>query len=317
MLRFVLRRLALALPTLFGMSLLIFLMVRLIPGNAVDVLSGGDVLANAQSKAQIRKALGLDHSVPIQYVDWIGRLLRGDLGTSFITGRSVGSTLASALPVTLELTLVATVVALLLGIPLGVASSVKPNGVRDLALRGLSLVGLAFPDFWIATVLLLATSVWFAWTPPLIWTSLFSHPVTNLEEIAMPAGILAIFLLASMMRMTRTSMLEVQKQDFVRTAYAKGLHPRRVRYRHALRNALLPVTSLAGAQVAAMLGGATILETIFAYPGVGYTLTHAIYTRDYPVVQDSALMLAVIVVVLNLLVDLSYMALDPRVRQER
>lgn len=315
MLRFVFRRLALALPTLFGMSLLIFLMVRLIPGNAVDVLSGGDVLANAQSKEQIRKALGLNHSVPVQYFSWIGHLFRGDLGTSFITGRSVGSTLASALPVTLELTLVATVVALLIGIPLGVASAVKPNGIRDLSLRGLSLVGLAFPDFWLATVLLLLTSIEFAWTPPLIWTSFFNNPVTNLEEIAMPAGILAVFLLASMMRMTRTSMLEVQKQDFIRTAKAKGLHPRRVRYRHALRNALLPVASLAGAQVAAMLGGATILETIFAYPGVGYTLTHAIYTRDYPLIQDSAMMLAVIVVVLNLLVDLSYTALDPRVRQ--
>jgi peptide/nickel transport system permease protein len=315
MMRFVLRRLALALPTLFGMSLLIFLMVRLIPGNAVDVLSGGDVLANAQSKEQLRKALGLDHSVPVQYFNWLGQLIRGDLGTSFITGRSVSSTLASALPVTIELTLLATVVALLIGVPLGVASATKPNGVRDLGLRGVSLVGLAFPDFWLATVLLLLTSVVFRWTPPLIWTSLFSHPLTNLEEVAMPAGILAVFLVASIMRMTRTSMLEVQRQDFVRTAHAKGLHPRRVRYRHTLRNALLPVTSLAGAQVAALLGGATILETIFAYPGVGYTLTHAIYTRDYPVIEDSALMLAVLVVVLNLLVDLSYMVLDPRVRQ--
>jgi peptide/nickel transport system permease protein len=315
MLRFVLRRLGLALPTLFGMSLLIFLMVRLIPGNAVDVLSGGDVLANEQSKEQIRKALGLDHSLPVQYFDRLGHVFRGDYGSSFITGRAVSGTLASALPVTLELTLLATVIALLIGLPLGVASSAKPNGLRDLGLRGVSLFGLAFPDFWLATVLLLAGSLWFHWTPPLIWKSFFSDPLTNLEEVALPAGILAVFLLASIMRMTRTSMLEVQKQDFVRTAYAKGLHPRRVRYRHALRNALLPVASLAGAQVAAMLGGATILETIFAYPGVGYTLTHAIYTRDYPVIQDSALMLAVIVVVLNLLVDLSYMVLDPRVRQ--
>jgi peptide/nickel transport system permease protein len=315
MLRFALRRLGLAIPTLLGMSILIFLMVRLIPGNAVDVLSGGDVLANAESKEKLRKALGLDHSVPVQYFKWLGQLFRGDLGTSFITGRSVGATLASALPVTIELTLLATVLALLIGLPLGVASASKPNGVRDLGLRGISLVGLAFPDFWLATVLLLLTSLEFHWTPPLIWRSLFSHPVTNLTEVAMPAGILAVFLLASTMRMTRTSMLEVLKQDFVRTARAKGLHPRRVRYRHALRNALLPVTSLTGAQVAGLLGGATILETIFAYPGVGYTLTHAIYTRDYPVVQDSALMLAVIVVALNLLVDLSYMLLDPRVRQ--
>jgi peptide/nickel transport system permease protein len=315
MLRFVLRRIGFSLPTLFGMSLLIFLMVRLIPGNAVDVLSGGDVLANAQSKEQIRKALGLNHSIPVQYVDWLGRLVRGDFGTSFITGRSVGGTLASALPVTIELTLLATVIALLIGLPLGVASAARPNGLRDLGLRGVSLVGLAFPDFWLATVLLLVTSVWFRWTPPLIWKSFFSSPLTNLEEVAMPVGILAVFLLASIMRMTRTSMLEVQRQDFVRTAHAKGIHPRRVRYRHALPNAVLPVTSLAGAQVAALLGGATILETIFAYPGVGYTLTHAIYTRDYPVIEDSALMLAVLVVVLNLVVDLSYMALDPRVRQ--
>jgi peptide/nickel transport system permease protein len=253
--------------------------------------------------------------VPVQYFTWLGQLFRGDLGTSFITGRSVGRTLASALPVTLELTLVATVLALVVGIPLGVASAAKPNGLRDLGLRGISLAGLAFPDFWLATLLLLVTSVEFHWTPPLVWAPFFSDPMTNLEEIAMPCCILAVFLLASMMRMTRTSMLEVQSQDFVRTARAKGVHPRRVRYRHTLRNALLPVASLVGVQVAALLGGATILETIFGYPGVGYTLTHAIYTRDYPVIQDSALMLAVIVVVLNLLVDLSYMVLDPRVRQ--
>src|SRR5579875_3821034 len=146
MFRFILRRLGLSIPTLFGMSILIFLMVRLIPGNAVDVLSGGDVLATAQSKTELRKALGLNHSLPVQYVDWIGHLFQGNLGTSFITGRSVGATLVAALPVTLELTIVATVLALLIGVPLGVASAAKPNGIRDVALRGLSLVGLAFPD---------------------------------------------------------------------------------------------------------------------------------------------------------------------------
>jgi peptide/nickel transport system permease protein len=316
MLRFVGRRVASVIPTLIGMSILIFLMVRLLPGNAVDVLSsGGSGVASEKSKAQIRALLGLNHSIPDQYVRWIGGMFRGDFGVSFFTGIPVSTTLASALPVTLELTLIATVLAIAIGVPLGVLSAKKPDGPRDFGLRIVSLLGLAFPDFWLATVLLLFTSTVFLWTPSPVWVTPWRDPVENLTQVALPAGILAVFMLSSAMRLTRTTMIETLRQDYVRTARAKGIESRRILRHHALRNALIPVVSLVGAQVAALVSGATILETIFGYPGVGYTLTHAIYNRDYPLIQDSALVLAVIMVLLSLIVDLTYVVLDPRVRR--
>jgi peptide/nickel transport system permease protein len=312
----VLRRFASVIPTLFGMSVLIFLMVRLLPGNAVDVLAtGGGGVGSTESRAQIRALLGLNHSIPVQYVLWIGGMFRGNFGVSFFTGTPVSAILASALPITLELTLIAVILATALGIPLGVLSAKKQNTPTDFALRSVSLLGLAVPDFWLATVLLLLTSTVFHWTPAPVWVPLVQNPVENLTQAALPSGILALFMLSSAMRLTRTTMLEVLRQDYIRTARAKGIQPRRILRHHALRNALIPVVSLTGAQVAALVSGATILETIFGYPGVGYTLTHAIYNRDYPVIQDSALVLAVIMVLLSLVVDLSYTLLDPRVRR--
>jgi peptide/nickel transport system permease protein len=317
-LHYLLRRMASIIPTLIGMSMLIFLMVRLLPGNAVDVLSAGSGgVGSEDSRKQIKALLGLNHSIPDQYVRWVAGMLHGNFGESFFTGRPVSSVLASALPITLELTLLATLLAVAIGLPLGVLSAKKPNGPRDATLRTVSLVGLAVPDFWLAIVLLLFTSTVFQWTPSTIWEPFLSNPLKNLSEAAMPAGILAVFMLSSAMRLTRTTMLEVLRQDYVRTARAKGLSPGRVMRHHALRNALIPVVSLTGAQVAALVSGATILETIFGYPGVGYTLTHAIYNRDYPLVQDCALVLAAIMVVISLLVDVAYMVIDPQVRRRQ
>jgi peptide/nickel transport system permease protein len=311
-----LRRVASVIPMLVGMSILIFLMVRLLPGNAVDVLSNGSGgLASQDSQAQIRALLGLNHSIPDQYVRWIGGMFHGNFGDSFFTGQPISGILGSALPITLELTVVAAVLATAIGIPLGVLSAKKPNGPTDFGLRIVSLVGLAIPDFWLAIVLLLLTSTVFHWTPAPIWVPLFANPVENLTQVALPAGILALFMLSSAMRLTRTTMLEVLRQDYIRTARAKGIEPRRILRHHALRNALIPVVSLTGAQVAALVSGATILETIFGYPGLGYTLTHAIYNRDYPVIQDAALVLTLIMLLLSLIVDLSYTFLDPRVRR--
>jgi peptide/nickel transport system permease protein len=316
LLRFALRRTALVIPTLFGMSVLVFLMVRLLPGDVANVLTGGDVGATAASREAVRKALGLNRSLPDQYLRWIGGMLHGDFGASFITGRPAVDVIGAALPITLELTLLATLMAVVIGVPLGVASATRPNSRRDFGLRTVSLLGLSVPDFWLATLILLLTSVEFAWTPPVIWSPLLQHPVANLTGAFIPAAILGVFMLSSIMRMTRTTMVEVLRQDYVRTARAKGLTRRRVVYHHALRNALIPVVSLTGVQIAALLGGATILETIFGYPGVGYTLTHAIYNRDYPLIQASAIVLAAIVVFLNLAIDLTYTVLDPRVKQE-
>jgi peptide/nickel transport system permease protein len=314
MLRFAAHRLLSLLPTLFGMSIVIFLLVRLLPGDVSNALLG-DVVATQESRAALRHALGLDQPFPLQYVRWIGGLVHGDAGHSLITGRPVAAVLGSALPVTVELALLATIVATLIAIPLGVASATRPNSRRDFAVRTGGLLGLSIPDFWLATIVLLVTSVFFHWTPSVIWVPFFRHPVGNLEQVAIPAVILAVFMIATTMRMARTTMLEVLGQDYIRTARAKGVPRRSVVYRHALRNALIPIITVIGFQFGALLSGATILEVIFGFPGVGYTLTQAIYRRDYPVIEDAALVLAFIFLLLNLSVDILYAMIDPRIKQ--
>jgi peptide/nickel transport system permease protein len=313
--RFVLRRLSLLVPTLIGMSVVIFLMVRLIPGDVADTLLHGESGADPAARAALRHALGLDHPLPVQYFNWVGGMFHGDFGHSLVTGRAVGGTLFSALGITLELTLIAIVVATVIAIPLGVFAARRANKASDLAVRTLTLFGLAIPDFWLATLGLLFTSVVFHWTPSVLWVPFFDDPLRNLSQIWMPATIMTLYLIATTTRMTRTTMLDVLSQDYVRTARAKGLDDRRVIYRHALRNALIPVMTLSGVQVAALLSGVTILETMFGLPGVGYTLTQATYKRDYPLIQDAALMLAVMVVLLNLVVDVLYAVVDPRINR--
>jgi peptide/nickel transport system permease protein len=202
-----------------------------------------------------------------------------------------------------------------IAIPLGVFAATRPNTRADFATRVVSLLGIAIPDFWLATLILLLTSTMFHWTPSIIWVPFTSDPLGNLGQVAIPVGILAVFVIATTTRMTRTTMLDALSQDYVRTARAKGVSGRRVVFRHALRNALIPVMTLTGVQVATLISGATILETIFGLPGLGYTLTQAIYKRDYPLIEDTALVLALIVVVLNLVVDILYAVVDPRIDQ--
>jgi len=311
--RFVLRRLLLLIPTLLGMSVVIFLMVRLIPGDVADTLLSGESGSDVQAHTALRHALGLDDPLPLQYVKWMGSVVHGDFGTSLVTGRAVAGTLLPALEITLELTIIASVVATAIAIPLGVFAARRANRPSDLAVRTVTLLGIAIPDFWLATLLLLFTSTVFHWTPSVIWVSFPEDPLGNLSQIWMPTAILTLFVIASTTRMTRTTMVDVLSQDYIRTARAKGLDDRRVIYRHALRNALIPVMTLSGVQVATLLSGVTILEVMFGLPGVGYTLTQSIYKRDYPVIQDAALMLALIVILLNLLVDVLYAVVDPRI----
>jgi peptide/nickel transport system permease protein len=316
MLSYAIRRLLLVVPTLAGMSAVIFLMVRLIPGNAADTIAnGGDVLASPASRKALEHELGLDQPWPVQYGKWIGGLFDGNLGHSLITGRAVSTILGGALPITVELTIFAALVATIFAIPLGVLSATRANSGTDFGIRSITLFGLSIPDFWLATLILLFTSVEFNWTPPNIWTPITHNLLRNLSEVAIPGSILAVFVLAATTRMTRTTMLDVLAQDYIRTARAKGLTTRRVVYRHALRNALVPVLSLSGVQIASLISGATILETVFGLPGVGYTLTQSIYSRDYPVIESAALMLALIVVVLNVAIDLLYGLVDPRINQ--
>ncbi len=312
--RYVLGRLWLLVPTLVGMSLLVFCMLRLLPGDIVDVMTGGDIPSTAQSKERLREAFGLDKPLPVQYVTWVANMARGDLGTSFRSGEPITTILLRTLPITLELTLLAVLVATVCAIPLGVVSAVVRESSFDYAARLAGLIGLSMPNFWFATLMLLFTSVFFHWIPPVNWIPPFQNPLGNLQQMLLPVVAIALQLMAILMRMTRAMMLEVLQQDYVRTARAKGAQERMVVFRHALRNALIPVISVIGFQIGALMGGSAIVEVIFGLNGVGNTLVQAIFNRDYPVVQATTLFVAAVFVIANLSVDLLYGYLDPRLK---
>ena len=296
------------------MSLLVFCMLRLLPGDIVDVMTGGDIPSTAQTKERLREAFGLDKPLPLQYVTWIANIARGDLGTSFRSGEPIATILLRTLPITLELTLLAVIVATVCALPLGVVSAVVRESSFDYAARLAGLIGLSMPNFWLATLMLLFTSVFFHWIPPVNWIPPFQNPLGNLQQMLLPVAAIALQLMAILMRMTRAMMLEVLQQDYVRTARAKGAQERLVVFRHALRNALIPVVSVIGFQIGALMGGSAIVEVIFGLNGVGNTLVQAIFNRDYPVVQATTLFVAAVFVIANLSVDLLYGYLDPRLK---
>jgi peptide/nickel transport system permease protein len=277
-------------------------------------MSVGEVTSDA-SRQRIRDALGLNDPLPLQYLHYLGGLLTGNLGSSFLSGEPVALILARAIPITVELALVAAAFAIIVGVPLGVISAVRPNSQLDVVARIGGLVGLSLPNFWVATLGLLITSVIFHWIPSVTWIPFLSDPLGNVAQIALPAFALSLATLAIVMRMTRASLLEVLNEDFVRTARAKGIAPLPVVFVHALRNALIPVITVVGAQVGGLMGGSVIIEVIFGLPGVGYSLVQAIYNRDYPIVQVAAVYLAVVFVLVNLGVDLLYGVIDPRIKQ--
>jgi peptide/nickel transport system permease protein len=313
MLGFVGRRFLLMIPTIIGISIIIFLMVRLMPGDIVDVLLGGDAVATQEQKDQVREQLGLTGSYPEQYWSWASGVLTGDFGESYRNTEPVADVLSRAVPITLELMILALLIATVIGIPLGVISAVRRDSVSDYASRVGGLVGISIPSFWLATLLLLFTSRVFGWVPPITYVKFFDDPLTNLTQFILPAISISVFTLAIVMRMVRATMLEVLSQDYVRTARAKGVQHRLVVYRHALRNALIPVVTIIGFEIGILMGGAAIVEIIFGLPGVGYVLLNAIFNRDYPVVQGATLLIAVIFVVSNTVVDIVYGWLDPRI----
>jgi peptide/nickel transport system permease protein len=300
-------------PTIIGISIIIFLMVRLMPGDIVDVLLGGDAVATQEQKDQVREQLGLTGSYPEQYWSWASGVLTGDFGESYRNTEPVADVLSRAVPITLELMILALLIATVIGIPLGVISAVRRDSVSDYASRVGGLVGISIPSFWLATLLLLFTSRVFGWVPPITYVKFFDDPLTNLTQFILPAISISVFTLAIVMRMVRATMLEVLSQDYVRTARAKGVQHRLVVYRHALRNALIPVVTIIGFEIGILMGGAAIVEIIFGLPGVGYVLLNAIFNRDYPVVQGATLLIAVIFVVSNTVVDIVYGWLDPRI----
>jgi peptide/nickel transport system permease protein len=299
--------------TLVAVSVVIFSVVRLLPGNIIDIMFGGDATATPEAKAAAAHQLGLDGSYPSQYWRWVKGIFQGDMGISLLNSRPISDILKTALPVTIELIVLGLLIAVVIGIPLGVISAVKRNSVSDYVSRIGGLIGISVPNFWLATLLLLFFSRVFHWVPPLSYVSIFDDPVKNLQEFFMPAIAISVFTLAIVMRMVRATMLEVLNLDYVRTARAKGVPRRTVLRKHALRNALIPVVTVVGFEVGVLIGGAAVVEIIFGLPGVGYTLLNAIFNRDYPVIQTATLLIAAVFVVVNMVVDLLYGLLDPRI----
>jgi peptide/nickel transport system permease protein len=314
--RYLARRAVWTVAALLGVSVLIFLLVRLLPGNIVDIIAGTEGQLGREQRAAVLREFGLDKPLPVQYLLWVGNMLQGNFGWSFRTGQPVSVLIASRLPITIELAVLAVLSVALVGIPLGVAASVS----RSLRVRTLvqmvGVLGLSLPNFWIAVLLIIGASSLFGWLPALIYVSPLADPWVNLQQMFLPVLSLALGLSAVVVRMTRSSMLEVLGQDFIRVARAKGLATRAVVLRHALRNALIPIVTVLGLQTGFLLGGVVITEQIFGLPGLGWTLLNGVYQRDYPVVQGTVMIFAVTFVLINLLVDLLYTYLDPRIRYE-
>jgi peptide/nickel transport system permease protein len=312
---YILRRIGFAIPTLIGVSIGIFLMIRLLPGDIIDIMFSGDLTASEEVKDQAREQLGLSGSFPEQYWRWVSNIAHGEFGFSLRNQEPVSDIIFRALPITLELTFLALLIAVTVGVPLGVLSAVKRDSAHDYVSRVAGLVGVSIPSFWLATLLLLFTSRVFGWVPPLNYVSPFEDPLANLSQFILPAIAISLFTMAIVMRMVRATMLEVLGQDYVRTARAKGVDRRTVVSKHALRNALIPVVTVVGFEVGVLIGGAAIVEIIFGLPGVGYTLLQAVFNRDYPVIQAITLMIAFTFIFVNLLVDILYGVLDPRISQ--
>jgi peptide/nickel transport system permease protein len=306
------RRLLLVMPTLIGVSMVVFLLVRLLPGDAVSMLLQD--YAYASDADEMRARLGLDQPIPTQYLKWLGEVLQGNLGTSLRSNEPVTVEITNRLPVTAELGLMAIAIGLLIAMPVGVISAVRQDSPSDYIVRGLAIGMLAIPGFWLGTLVITLPSIWWRWTPPLVYTRLQDDPGKNLGQMIIPAIILGIALSGTVLRLTRAQMLEVLRQDYVLTAAAKGLDEWAVVFRHALRNAFIPVLTLLGLEVAIVVGGAVVIENVFALPGVGRYLLEGIQYRDYPVIQAVNLMFATVVVLTNLFVDLLYSWIDPRVR---
>ena len=316
MARFLLQRIIAFVPTLVGISILVFFVIRQIPGDAITAKLGAEAAGELtpQQEADYRAYFGLDKPLTQQYVEWVGKLLQGDFGQSEVRREPVLTAIAKTFPLTLELTILALVIALLIGLPIGVLSATQPNSLIDLFSRSLSLLGLSMPNFWAGTLIILVLSTVFHVMPNAgRFYTLAEDPLRNLGQMFFPAFTLGFAFSASIMRTTRAVMLEALSQDYVRTARAKGLRERAVILVHTLRNGLIPIITLAGVEMGYLLGGAVLVEDVFALPGIGRLTYTAILQRDYALVQGAVLVIAFNFVLVNLLVDFLYSVVDPRV----
>ncbi|MBI2886512.1 MAG: ABC transporter permease [Chloroflexi bacterium] len=310
---YIIRRVLLMFPTLFGVTLAVFILMHLAPGDVVMAKLSEDYVTQEHID-RMRAELGLDKPLYEQYLFWVTNVLRGDLGTSLWSATPVRDELARRIPVSAELAILSMAVSIAIALPLGVLSAIRQDTVADYVGRFLSISALSAPNFWLGTLILVLPAIWFGWAPPVRYVPLTQDPWMNLQQVLPAALALGAHSSAVVMRMSRSTLLEVLRQDYVRTAWAKGLSERVVVVRHALKNALIPVITIWGSQLSHLLGGTVVMETIFSLPGVGLATFQAIERRDFVQLQGNVLFIAGVFVVMNLLVDLTYSWLDPRIR---
>ena len=315
--KYVLRRLFLFVPTLFGVSIAVFVLLRIIPGDiAALILSGpsGELTYTQEDVEELREQMGLNNPIYVQYADWMWDFMRGDLGRSFVTKFEIGDQIKRQMPITVQLAGFSMVVISIISIPIGVLAAVRQDSFVDYILRGFAILGLAMPSFFVALLVVLLLSVVFDWSTPLGFVHLWEEPTKSFQQLIFPAIALGFSSSGLLVRMTRAQLLEVLREDYVRTARAKGLGEKAVVLRHAVRNALLPVITIGGTQIGFLFSGTVIIETIFNLPGVGRGLISALNSRDLPSIQVYIMYFAMIALVANLIVDLMYAWLDPRIR---
>ena len=314
--QYALKRVALIIPTVLLVSIIVFTVMRLLPGDpALVILSEGDASFTQEELEDLRRQLGTDRPIVIQYVDWIGGLLQGDLGTSiWRSGQPVTKLVGDRIFRTLELAVLAIIIAVVFAVPLGVISAIKPDSVIDYFSRVIALVGISIPTFFAGLLVVLVLSRGFGWLPPLGYADLWDDPWKNIQQMFLPALALGFYDMAFIARVTCSSMMEIIREDYMRTARAKGLAERIVLVRHGLKNAVLPILTISGWQFGRLFGGTVIIESIFKVPGIGTLLIETVFQRDFPTIQAIIIVIAVSIVIINLLVDLLYGLLDPRIR---
>lgn len=311
---YILRRILLMIPTLFVVSILVFLVIRLLPGDVVSNVIGQYASLTDGNREAIEEDLGLDRPWYEQYVDFITGAVQGDFGESLQSQQPISEAFKDRIPVSVELGILALLISVSFGVPIGVLAAIRQDSFLDLIARSSAITFVALPSFWLGTLVIVLPNVWWGWAPPIQYVELWDDPAQNLEMVIIPAAILGLGLSGSVMRLTRAQMLDVMRQDYIRTASAKGLRERSVVIRHALKNALIPVTTLIALQIPLVIGGTVVLETIFSIPGMGAYLVTAATASDYTVIQAVNLLVAIVVLTANLTTDVTYAYLDPRIR---
>ena len=310
------RRLFLLIPTLFLVTLIVFFSVRFVPGSVIDLMTSQLAAAGGESvtREQLEEMLGLDKPIYIQYFNWIGKAVRGDLGESLWQGRKITPDIISKIPISLELGFFAILTGLLISLPIGIYSAIRQDTIGDYIGRSVAILFIAVPSFWLATMVVVFPASWWGWSPAVAYVPITRDLGANLIQFLIPSVIMGMVMSGTSMRMTRTMMLEVLRQDYIRTAWAKGLRERMVVIRHAMRNALIPVITIIGMQIPVLIGGSVIMETIFNLPGMGRFMVDALNRRDYPIISGINICMATVILCVNLMVDLTYSLLDPRIR---